>query len=194
MGRLAVYGAGAARLHEEIILVTAIWTEAERDRKPLRPLGESGEERTLNQLEEALRNARAAPKMAAARVQGLVKRDIADLLPTLERLADERLARVSVELAKRGEAEARSLSDLLNQQRKRIAKASAEFDPNQLLLPVVGELERRERNAERRHWEARLARLETEIRDEPQRIRASYEVHAHRLEPVGMVYLWPASG
>src|SRR5262249_30837439 len=76
MGRLAVYGASAARLHEQIIPVTAIWTEAERDRKPLRPLGESGEERTLNQLEEALRNARAAPKMAAARVQALVERDM----------------------------------------------------------------------------------------------------------------------
>ena len=194
MGRLAVYGAGAARLHEEIIPVTAIWTEAERDRKPLRPLGESGEERTLNQLEEALRNARAAPKLAAARVQALIERDIADLLPTLERLAGERLGEVKVQLAKRGEAEARSLADLLEQQRKRIAKASAEFDPNQLLLPVVGELERRERAADRRHWQARLARLETEIRDEPARIRAAYDVHAHRLEPVGMVYLWPASG
>ena len=139
MGRLAVYGAGAARLHEEIIPVTAIWTEAERDRKPLRPLGESGEERTLNQLEEALRDARAAPKLAVARVQALVERDIADLLPTLERLADERLAKVKVQLAKRGEAEAHSLAELLEQQRKRIAKASAEFDPNQLLLPVVGE-------------------------------------------------------
>jgi hypothetical protein len=47
MGRLAVYGAGAQRLHEEIIPITAIWTEAERERWPLRPLGESGEERTL---------------------------------------------------------------------------------------------------------------------------------------------------
>ena len=80
MGRLAVYGAGAARLHEEIIPVTAIWTEAERDRKPLRALGESGEERTLNQLEEALRDARAAPAMAVARIQALVERDIADLV------------------------------------------------------------------------------------------------------------------
>src|SRR5262249_41101593 len=60
MGRLSVYGAGAARLHEEIIPVTAVWTEAERDGKPLRALGEIGEERTLNQLEEALRNSRAA--------------------------------------------------------------------------------------------------------------------------------------
>jgi ERCC4-related helicase len=194
MGRLAVYGAGAARLHEEIIPVTAIWTEAERDRKPLRPLGESGEERTLNQLEEALRHARAAPKMAVARVQALVERDIADLLPTLERLAAERLAEVKVQLAKRGETEAKSLSDLLDQQRKRIAKASAEFDPNQLLLPGVADLERREREADRRHWQNRLARLETETRDEPKRIRATYDVHAHRLEPVGLLYLWPASG
>src|SRR5262249_17039172 len=106
MGRLALYGTGAARLHEEVIPVAAIWTEAGRDRKRLGPLEERGEERTLNQLEEALRNARPAPKMAAARVRALVERDIADLLPTFERLAGERLAEVKVQLAKRGETEA----------------------------------------------------------------------------------------
>lgn len=194
MGRLAVYGAGAARLHEEIIPVTAIWSDAERDRKALRALGESGEERTLNQLEEALRGARAATKAAVARIQLMTEHDIADLLPTLEKLSGERLAEVKVQLAKRGEAEAKSLADLLEQQRKRIAKVNAEFDPNQYLLPGIGDDERRERAADRRHWQARLARLETEIRDEPARIRASYEVQAHRLEPVGMVYLWPAVG
>jgi len=194
MGRLAVYGAGAARLHEEIIPVTAIWTEAERGRKPLRPLEERGEERTLNQLEDALRNALPAPTVAAARVQGLVERDIADLLPTFERLAKERLAEVKVQLAKRGETEARSLQDLLEQQRKRLAKASAERDSDQLLLPGIAEVERREREADRRHWQIRLKRLEKEIKDEPGRIRASYDVHAYRLEPVGLVYLWPASG
>jgi hypothetical protein len=40
----------------------------------------------------------------------------------------------------------------------------------------------------------RLARLERELREEPERIRQSYEVRAHRLEPVGLVYLWPVSG
>jgi hypothetical protein len=194
MGRLAVYGAGAARLHEEIIPVTAIWAEAERERKPLRPLGEVGEERTLDQLEDALRDARAAPAMAAARVQGLVERDIADLVPTLERLTDERLAQVKVQLGKRGEAEAKSLTELLDQQRKRIAKASADYDPDQLALPGIADDERREREADRRHWQSRLRRLEREISDEPQRIRASYDVTAHRLEPVGLVYLWPATG
>jgi ERCC4-related helicase len=194
MGRLAVYGAGAARLHEEIIPVTAIWTEAERAVKPLRPLGESGEESTLTQLEAALRDARAAPAMTVARIQASVERDIADLLPALERIASERLAKVKVDLVKRGEAEARSLAALLEQQRKRIGKANDEFDPNQLLLPGIGDDERRERAADRRHWQSRLVRLEKEIREEPARIRASYEVTAHRLEPVGLVYLWPATG
>ena len=82
-------------LHEEVIPITAIWTEAERERKPLRPLGESGEERTLNQLEEALRDAREAPGTAVARIQALMARDIADLVPTLEKIAAERLATVS---------------------------------------------------------------------------------------------------
>ena len=193
MGRLAVYGAGATRLHEEVIPVTAIWTEAERERRPLRPLGESGEERTLNQLEQALRDAREAPGTAVARIQALVGRDIADLVPTLDRIAAERLVTVSAQLGRRGEEEAGSLSELLEQQRSRIAKAATDFNPNQLILDLVPE-ERREREADRRHWEGRLGRLERELRDEPQRLRQSYEVRAHRLEPVGLVYLWPVSG
>ncbi|MDE2240816.1 MAG: hypothetical protein KGJ73_12925, partial [Rhodospirillales bacterium] len=193
MGRLAVFGAGAARLHEEIIPITAIWTELERDRKSLRPLGESGEEKTLNQLEEALRDAREAPGAAIARIQAHVAQDITDLVPALEKIAAERLTTVKAQLQKRGEEEARSLSDLLEQQRSRIAKAAKEFDPNQLTLDLVPE-ERREREADRRHWEGRLTRLERELRDEPKRLRDSYEVRAHRLEPVGLVYLWPVSG
>jgi hypothetical protein len=94
---------------------------------------------------------------------------------------------------KRGEEEAGSLSELLEQQRSRIAKAAKDFSPNQLTLDLVPE-ERREREADRRHWQTRLARLERELRDEPQRLRNSYEVRAHRVEPVGLVYLWPVSG
>ena len=61
------------------------------NRKPLKALGESGEEKTLNQLEEALRYAREAPALAVARVQALIEKDIADLVPTLEKIASERL-------------------------------------------------------------------------------------------------------
>ncbi|MGB8900098.1 MAG: AAA family ATPase [Methylocella sp.] len=106
----------------------AIWTESERDRKPLRPLGESGEEKTLNQLEAALRDAREAPGAAVARIQALTAKDIADLVPTLEKIAAERVVTVAAQLVKRGEEEARSLSGLLEQQRSRIAKAANEFN------------------------------------------------------------------
>ena len=75
----------------------------------------------------------------------------------------------------------------------RIAKAAKEFDPNQLTLDLVPE-ERREREADRRHWQGRLTRLERDLREEPRRLRNSYQVRAHRLEPVGLVYLWPVSG
>jgi hypothetical protein len=194
LGRLAVYGTGAARLHEEIIPVTAIWTEAERDRKPLRPLGESGEERTLHQLEQALRQGRPAPSMAAARIAALVERDVAELRPTLAQIAAERLAAVGKLLGRRGEEEAEALASLLEQQRARIAKAAAGHDSSQLELPGIAEAERRELAADRRHWQARLTQLDLELRSEPARVRAGYQVQAHRLEPVGLVYLWPASG
>ena len=152
MGRLAVYGAGAARLHEEVIPVTAIWTESERDRKPLRPLGESGEEKTLNQLEAALRDAREAPGAAVARIQTLVAKDIADLVPALEKIAAERLTTVTAQLQKRGEEEARSLSES--------ARTAAIADRqggrgirSQPAHPDLVPEERREREADRRHWQ-----------------------------------------
>ena len=147
----------------------------------------------MNQLEEALRDARQAPGTAVARIQALIARDIDDLVPTLEKIAAERLLIVSAQLVSRGEQEARSLAELLEQQRSRIGKAAKDFNPDQLTLDLVPE-ERREREADRRHWETRLARLERELREEPERIRDSYEVRAQRLEPVGIVYLWPVSG
>jgi hypothetical protein len=120
--------------------------------------------------------------------------DHKDLAPAFLRIAQERLAKVKVELAKRGDVEAKLLAELLDQQRNRIAKANAEFDPKQWQLPGIADAERREREADRGHWQVRLERLENEIQNEPERIRASYNVHAHRLEPVGLVYLWPSSG
>jgi ERCC4-related helicase len=192
MGRLALYGKGAARLHEEVIPVAAVWSDGDRIRKPLRALGESGEETTLDQLEQALREPRKVPAIAIEKVRSFIAKDIADLLPRLESLAAERSIAVRAQLAKRGESEAKSLASLLDQQRDRIARAGAEFNVQQLNLDLVPE-ERREREADRRHWVGRLQRLERELQEEPDRLRKAYEVRAQRLEPVGLVYLWPDS-
>ena len=194
MGRLAVFGEAAARLHEEIIRITAIWTEADRDKRPLRPLGDSGEEKTLGQLQEALNDASEAPPLAVARIRPWLARDIADLVPRLREIAAERLADVSASLVKRGEEEANNLTSLLEQQRARIGRAVKDFDPAQQSLDLWLEDERRERQANARYWRQRLMRLETELAKEPDRLRRAYDVRAHRLEPVGLVYLWPASG
>ncbi len=192
LGRLCVYGEGAARLHEEIIPVTAVWTEADRGAKPLRVLGDKGEATTLVQLDTALRDGRPAPAAAVARIGALVARDVEELRPALESLAAEALTAAAAQLAKRGDEEARALTELLTRQRARIAEAASGFDPDQLTLGFADE-ERREREADRRHWSIRLARLEAEVAEEPARIRRAYAVKADRLEPVALVYLWPAS-
>jgi len=194
VGRLAVYGPGAARLHEEFLPVTAIWTEADRDRRALRPLGERGQETTLGQLEDALRDARAPGIAVISRLHALARQDADELEPELQRRAGIRLSEVTKDLAGRGEAEAKSLADLLRAQRDRIAKAASAPDDQQMSLPGIADDERRQREQDRRHWAVRLQELERELESEPKRVRASYAVRAHRLEPVGLVYLWPVTG
>ncbi len=42
-----------------------------------------------------------------------------------------------------------------------------------------------------RSWADRLGQFERDLEDEPARIADFYEVRARRVEPVGLVYLWP---
>jgi SNF2 family DNA or RNA helicase len=194
LGRIALFGPGAARLHEEIIPITALWTEKERGTKPLRPFGKTGEETTLDQLEAALTDARRPRDEVVNRAISFAAQDIEDLLPTLRSRADSAIEEAARLLTQRGNEEATSLADLLKDQRKRILKADSEFDDRQLDLPGIAESERRQKRADRRHWQDRLIRLEEELETEPARVRAAYEVRARRLEPVGLVYIWPRTG
>ena len=194
LGRIALYGPGAARLHEEILPVTAIWSESGRGEKPLRPLGERGEETTLDQLEDALMDARRPADNVVERALAYVQRDVEDLLPTLSGRADDAIAKARAELARRGEQEAASLADLLERQKKRIKEAETRYDDRQRELFDAGEAERRQLAADRRHWLRRLERIDAELASEPQRVRDGYDVRARRLEPVGIVYLWPKTG
>jgi SNF2 family DNA or RNA helicase len=193
LGRLALYGPGAARLHEEIILVTAAWTEAGRGTKPLRPFGTVREEATLDQLVEAFRKPRSPAAHVIDRIRQWAAKDAADLEPELQRRAEAQKANAIKQLVAVGEAEARSLQRLLEDQRERVAKADAEPDDPQLsLLPEVA-AEAEQRRRDRRHWKAKLERLASDIEQEPERVRQSYIVAADRLETIGLVYLWPES-
>jgi hypothetical protein len=83
-------------------------------------------------------------------------------------------------------------------------RAAAEDDPierdlgrlndPQLRLDLDTPEEQRQRELDIRAWRSRLTNIGHELEGQPARILASYEVRARRLEPGGIVYLWPATG
>ena len=194
LGRIALYGPGAARLHEEIIPVTALWSEAGRGAKPLKPFGERGEETTLQQLEAALVKSRPPAASIVSRAISFAEQDVQDLLQTLEERSRLAVEKAEKDLTELGDKEAASLKDLLERQRQRIEKAEAGFDDRQRELFGAEVAEQRQLRADRAHWLRRLDRLDREIEQEPARVRDGYRVVATRLEPVGLVYLWPETG
>jgi hypothetical protein len=193
LGRLALYGPSAARLHEEILPVTAIWQEAAhgRARSSLRPLGRDGQETTLVQLEAALSSPKRISEAVRARLIETAADDARSLEIELRQRAETRRLIVEAELSAQGEREAASLTELLESQRARIWQQANLPDPAQLMLPGITDAEIAQRRADRRHWHSRLEVLDEELRTEPGRIRDGYRVRAARLEMVGLLYLWP---
>ncbi|MBB4287237.1 DISARM system SNF2-like helicase DrmD [Roseospira goensis] len=190
VGRLAVYGPGAARLHEEFIPVTALIRERDWGRTPLKALGQTGEATTMDQLEDALRAGRPVPESVADRVRAMAPGDSRALKATLNERAASRLDTVTAQLETLGAREADSLKALLVDQRARIARTAKDADQLEL-WPAE---ERRQRERDRRHWAERLTALDREIAEEPARVRDAHAPRAHRVEAVGLVYLWPATG
>ena len=74
---------------------------------------------------------------------------------------------------------------------KRISK----LDPNQMRLDF-GEVENEllQLDANKRYWAKRLEEIREELKTEPTRIEELYTIKARRVEPVGLVYLWPVTG
>lgn len=195
LGRLALYGPGATRLHEELVPVTARWIEPADRKRPLTPYGREAEAKTLDLLEAALLAKRARPvaEPVLRHLRAAAPQDARELLAHLERQGRELAAEAARKLAERGEREARAMREVLETQKRRVA-ATVEQHRDQQLWLEFNEEERRQLEANRRHWDKRLGALDHELATEPQRIRDLYQVRASRLEPVGLVYLWPLTG
>ena len=91
MGRLCLYGPRAARLHEELVPVTARWTELSQRKNPLNPYGREAELKTLDLLETALlpTNAPNISPVIEAKLRDAAARDIEQLLPHLNQRGKE---------------------------------------------------------------------------------------------------------
>jgi ERCC4-related helicase len=205
LGRLCLFGPGARRLHEEIIPVTAAWRDTSRGDSPLVPFAETGAITTIQQLDEALRRGVSPASGVLDRLAQMVERDIADLRPHVEALAEASEQKAVADLAENGRREAEALAALLQRQIDRVREAINDkkapeqpaqmdlFGPSDEDMRKQHERELRQFEADRRSWDGKLLRLQQELDSEPDKVRQGYEVQARRLEPVGLVYLWPAT-
>ncbi|OMI09268.1 hypothetical protein BSN85_17190 [Bradyrhizobium brasilense] len=205
LGRLCLFGPGARRLHEEIIPVTAAWRDTRREDSPLAPFADAGEATTIQQLDEALRRGVSPGTGVLDRLGQMVERDIADLRPHIEVRAKASEKEAVGDLVENGRREAEALAALLQRQIDRVREAmrtkqppaAAEqmelFGPTEEDIRKQRERELRQFEADRRSWDGKLLRLQQELDSEPEKVRQGYKVQARRLEPVGLVYLWPAT-
>ena len=203
LGRLSDRVDRRARLHDEIVILSAEWVEPElREDGALELLDpESAAARAvLTELDTSLAepSLRKVPAAVAQRMRNFAQLDVAALLPQLERRCADRAKEAQELLATRGKAEARAMVEILKAQRRRIKEQIKELERResaQQLSIDFGENEDEQRQlaADRRYWPKRLEQLAEELETEPEKIRAGYELRAIRVDPVGLVYLWPVS-
>jgi superfamily II DNA or RNA helicase len=196
LGRLSLYGGGAERLHEELVPLAARWTEPSIRTEPLTAYAREAEAKTLDLLDHSLGDSsRAEPdKVIQRKLLDAAPQDIEELLPQLEPRAAELALLATEKLRKRGEGEEKDLRETLERQRERVSQelAKNEVDFPQLTL-AFDDAETRQLESDMRSWRSRLEQFDRDLEQEPQRIRKFYEVRAQRIEPVGLVYLWPAT-
>ncbi len=194
LGRLALYGPGAARLHEEIVPVTARWIAPAERRATLAPYARDAEARTLQHLDMILGETQPAapPTGITTKLKHAAPLDIHDLLPHLELRAAEYAEDAKQKLMNRADAEASAMRKILRSQQDYIRQKTQKHDEeSQLSFKDFDIYEKKQLEANRKHWDKRLAEIEKDLNGEPIRIRQAYEIQATRVEPVGLIYLWP---
>lgn len=192
-GRLSLFGRGAVRLHDALVTVVAPW---DPERGPLPGTGARAEdERALFRLETLLAKPEALRSVSDRRATEVLQRaasDFATLWSLVRDEADAQAHDAQTKLGQRGHDEAVQLTEILEGQRRAIERALADPSREQLLLPgMLPEPERRQLDEERKAMRERLRTIPKEIEREPAELEAMYRVQLRRLEPVGLVYLWP---
>jgi superfamily II DNA or RNA helicase len=196
LGRLSLYGQRASRLHDEILAVAARWSDVDARKEPLKPYAGSTLDKTLDLLDTML-SAETRKELSAevrARLGRGAAQDLAQLKSHLQAQSNERQTRAIDELRRRGEQEASDMRTILGSQRTRIQQTAAAREKDMEQPGLFDKDGLKQLEADKRYWHRRLATIEGELDTEPARILQSYRVKAMRLEPVGLVYLWPITG
>lgn len=190
-GRLSLFGTGAARLHDELVSVSAKWLDG-GGKGHLKPFGEDADSKAIEQLETTLAEAPELGALSAPirkRFLASAATDFAALWPTVEEQSTARAADARKKLTQRGASEAKALEQILITQRETIEEALGE----QLDLPLAAKEELDQWRRDKSHLQQRLGAIEKELAEEPEALKRTYDVRLTRLTPVGMVYLWPST-
>jgi Helicase conserved C-terminal domain/SNF2-related domain len=195
-GRLSLFGPGATRLHDELVPIAARWKES-GGKGHREPLDEKRHAQAIADLSRLLREVTADTKQLALKTQALLAAaapgDYGALWPHIQDEA-ESLAHVAVQkLQSRARAESDALAKLLQDQRVAIEKELGRRRQLRFEWTDGEQDQRAQFEADEAHMAERLAAIEKEIATEPAQIRSLYEVSLQRLEPVGIIYLWPGT-
>jgi hypothetical protein len=192
-GRLSVFGRGATRLHDQLLSVAARWIDGREDE--LRPFQEDADRKAIEMLEHVLAEAPTLDAVGEGtqhRVLAAAPTLFAKLWPHVVAEADAVAVDVERRLARRGEAESAALTEILRTQRGAIIEEISERA--QLSFDDLAKFDKREeeqRRKERAWLDDRLVSMQLDLEREPRAIRDIYRVALRRLEPVGLVVLWP---
>jgi len=191
-GRLSLFGPGATRLHDKLVSVAARWIDGKDGE--LKPFAEEADRKAIELLEQVLLESPSLEGVSAqvqARLVGVAPKLFGALWPHIRDEADAQAHEAERMLLQRGVEESTALKGILETQRGSI-KAEV-LRRSQLTFDDLG-LDKREQDQfqkERTHMDERLASIDREIEKEPKQIEAIYKVALRRLEPVGLVFLWP---
>ena len=192
IGRVALFGAGATRLHEQLVFVAAAWHKAPEEGE-LHPFADEDDRKAVQRVQALLARSPEMPPLKDAtkkRVLAAAPGHFAALWRHVEDEADALGQAARQKLAARAEGEAAALRQILQDQ---LDLARELLDGKQLAFAFgATEGAQKDQVDQDKKWiRGRIDALKKERDSEPEEIKESYAVALERVEPVGMVYLWP---
>ncbi|WP_199189190.1 DISARM system SNF2-like helicase DrmD [Photobacterium sp. GB-27] len=192
-GRLSLFGRGATRLHDQLVSVASRWVETSDE--PLKPFAEEADRRTLDALEQILVDSptlEGIPDSVQKKIIGAAPVLFSQLWKHIEEEADALAREALINLERRGQEEAEQLEEILKRQRDAIESQlnlnSPQFEFN---FEPLSTSEQKQADADKKFMEHRLLMIDREIGEEPKDLKSLYQVSLRRLQPVGLVVLWP---
>jgi hypothetical protein len=162
------------------------------------------EEKALRALDAVLTlNQPPVPEHIVSLIMKTAPKDEDVLWEKVKGRASQRIAFAKERLGQRSKIESEEMTRILEAQKSAIGKELGRRSGNpakpsevvQLAMPWMPEEkpQKEQYESDTKYIQKRLGELEQELASEPARIRDLYEVKHHRLERVGLVYLWPTT-